>query len=284
MGIAQTELGIQPYQPRLPTRPLRKVRDLNADEPRMRLAALVLFSAVAAWAQSESEELVTIREAAGAHYDREETVSGRPIPMPYLSFGPSLMGGGYAPLAYTAEGGLNVEGTHVIFRAYGAYDNGHKVDDGDQPNPSGHDRYLDGALYFRPAMPGWSRMLYFGGGYEWAQLSTTNYTKGGGRYLLGGGYDLFRRACEACRRDFSARLNVDWITAGQDWQNGSHGPRMSMTIPSPREKRHWFFQEQLGVYRFHETVTDPAIPQLTSQQRADRSFDSFADFDIIYRF
>ena len=33
----------------------------------------------------------------------------------------------------------------------GAYDNGHKTDDGDQPNPNGHDRYLEGALLFSRA-------------------------------------------------------------------------------------------------------------------------------------
>jgi hypothetical protein len=239
---------------------------------------------VPAQTQSESDQLSSIRESAGAHYAREEPVSGRPIPTPFLYLGPSVMGGGYAAWAYRLEGGLNMEATHVVFRALGAYDDGRKLDDDDQPNPRGHDRYLDAGLYFRPARPGWTRMLYFGGGYTWSQLSTTNYTKGGGRYQLGGGYDVLTRACDACRRDYSMRINVDWITAGDDWQNGSHGPNTTLTWPSPREKRHWFYRQELGIYRFHESVTEPTNLSLTQLQRSQKSTDCFADFGILYRF
>ena len=64
------------------------------------------------------------------------------IPHPYLYFGPSAsVGGGYAPLAYRAEGGIDSESPHAIFSILGAYDNGHKTDDNDQPNPNGHHRY-----------------------------------------------------------------------------------------------------------------------------------------------
>jgi hypothetical protein len=255
-------------------------------EPGMSLKyfPIVLLLCSSAAAQSESAELLAIRHAAGEHYDREEMVSGRFIPTPFLSLGPSLMGGGYGALAYRVEGGLNVEATHVVFRALAAYDNGHKVNDGDQPNPKGHDRYLESALYFRPARPGWTRMFYFGGGYRWSQLSTTNYTKGGSRYEIGGGYDWFLRPCEACLRDLSMRFSLDWVTAGTDWQNGSHGPNLKLTWPSPREKRHWFYRQQIGVYRFHETITEPTNVPLTRLQRSHKSMDSFLDFGVIYRF
>jgi hypothetical protein len=235
-------------------------------------------------ARTEAEELVQMHKDAGAHFDREDWVSGKLVPMPYVGLGPSLMGGGYAVWAYRIEAGLNVEGTHLIFRSLAAYDDGHKVDDNDQPNPKGHDRYLDGALYFRPALPGWTRSLYFGGGYRWSQLSTTNYTKGGSRYQLGGGYDWFMRSCESCRRDYSMRVNVDWVTAGTDWENGSHGPDITLTWPSPREARHFFYREEIALYRFHTTVTETNNLYLTQQQRAEKSFDSFADFGIFYRF
>jgi hypothetical protein len=253
----------------------------------MRSFVLLFLLAVGppAWPQSESAELGLARHGAGAHYDREDAVNGRLIPMPYLSVGPSFKGGlGYAEFAYRAEAGLNLEGTHLVFRALGAYDNGRKVNDNDQPNPKGHDRYLESAIYFRPARRGWSRQLYFGGGFRWNQLSTTNYTKGGSRYELGGGYDWFQRICEACRRDFSMRVTVDWITAGTDWQNGSHGPNMIFTMPSPREKRHWFWRESVGMYRFHTSITEPGNVSLTRQQLAARSYGGVVDTAVLYRF
>ena len=58
-------------------------------------------------------------------------------PHPYIFVGPSLMGGGYAPVAYRVEGGLNVESTRYLMSVSAAYDNGHQVNDGDQPNPKG---------------------------------------------------------------------------------------------------------------------------------------------------
>lgn len=244
----------------------------------------ILFLGASAMAQSEAAETAALRNSTGGHYDREEAVSGRLIPVPFLYLGPSIMGGGYAPLAYRVEGGVGMEATHIVFQALGAYDNGHKVYDGDQPNPKGRDRYLDSGLYFRPARHGWSRQLYFGGGYTWTQLSTTNYTKGAGRAQIGGGIDWFVRTCDPCRRVFSMRVSMDWQTVGQDWQNGSHGPNMGFVIPSPREKRHWFYREQVGVYRFHETVTEPYDLPLTRLQRSDKSSDEFIDMGILYRF
>lgn len=80
------------------------------------------------------------------------------------------------------------------------------------------------------------------------------------------------------------RVNLDWITAGQDRYNGSHGPSTTITLPSPRENRHWFYRETVAVYRFHTSVTDPSNLLLTQQQRADKQFDSVIDSGIVYRF
>jgi hypothetical protein len=245
---------------------------------------VVLPLAGLAYAQ-DAPEARTIRsndERGGG--DALEEVLTLPIPHPFLLLGPSLMGGGYAPFAYRVEGGIDVESSYAIVRASGAYDNGRKVNDNDQPNSNGHDRYLDGAAYFRLNRTGRFQGLYFGAGYTWSQLSTTNYTKGGGRYQVGGGYDLFLRSCKECRRDYSMRINVDWLTAGHDWQNGSHGPKASITIPSPREKRHWFYNQNVGIYRFHETVTEPTNLPLVQLQQSQRYFDCFADFGVLYRF
>jgi len=60
------------------------------------------------------------------------------------------MGGGYAPVAWRVEVGLTVESTHWVIPIGAAYDNGRQVNDADQPNPKGHDRYLSSAIDFRP--------------------------------------------------------------------------------------------------------------------------------------
>jgi hypothetical protein len=57
-----------------------------------------------------------------------------------------------------------------------------------------------------------------------------------------------------------------------------------LTWPSPREKRHWFYRQELGIYRFHESVTEPTNLSLTQLQRSQKSTDCFADFGILYRF
>lgn len=220
-----------------------------------------------------------------------ETLLTRLTPHPYLSFGPALGGGGYRPLALRAEVGINVESRRWVMKALAAYDNDRKTDDGDQPNPKGHDRYLDGGIYFRPSwLPAQLAWLgdpgrwFFGAGYRWSQLSTTNYVKGGNRPQIGGGYDVVLRSCSLCLRDLSMRVGVDWVMAGNDWQNGSHGAEVTVTFPRPRENRHWFWQENTGAYRFHETVTEPTNLPLTRLQLSQKSMDSSAKFGVIYRF
>lgn len=206
------------------------------------------------------------------------------VPHPYVMIGPSFMGGGYAVLAYRAEAGFHVESRQWVMKGDAAYDNAHMVNDGDQPNPKGHDRSLESAIYFRPPIPPLSGHWFVGAGFTWSQLSTTNYTKGGSRPLIGGGYDLSLHPCPACRRDFSMRIALDWLTAGSDWENGSHGPQISFSLPGLREQRHWFWQQRLGIYRFHDTVTDRGNLSLTREEQSKKHFDSFLDFGIIYRF
>jgi hypothetical protein len=213
-----------------------------------------------------------------SEYDDVQLLT-KPIPHPYLYFGPSLMGGGYATFAARGEAGIDLESTHLLLGASAGYDNGHKVNDADQPNPKGHDRYLQSNLYWR-----WSNRWFLGAGWQWSQLSTSNYTKGGSRPSFGGGFDYFMRSCENCRRDFSMRLKVDYVLPGTDWQNGSQGPNIVLTFPAPSEKRHWFYQEGLGIYGFHSTVSDPKNIPLLRFQLAHRSFTSYADFGVLYRF
>jgi len=190
---------------------------------------------------------------------------------------------GYAIEAIRTEGGLNVESCHLVTTISAGYDTAHAANDGVQPNPKGHDRYLDGSIGLRLNRL-FSGASFFGVGWSWKQQSTTNYTKTGNRPQFGGGYDFIQRPCSTCRPDFSMRFEGNWFTAGNDWQNGEHGIEISISIPSPREIRHLFYQERVGVYTYHPTVTDRSNVLLTLSQRAIRSVTSYATFGVFYRF
>lgn len=214
--------------------------------------------------------------------DNPTTVTLREFtPHPYVFVGPEAMGNGYAPLAFEGGAGIRIDSRHFIFDAYGTYDNGHKTDDGTGSNPKGHDRGLDGSMYYRFSS-GWA----FGGGYAWSQLSTANYTKSGSRPKVGGNRDFFVRGCEedGCRHEFTMRIGMDYLLAGTDWQNGSKGTLISFFEPSPDAKRHFFYRELLGIYRYHDTVTDRTDALLTGEESSNHCFDSFVEFTIMYRF
>jgi len=203
------------------------------------------------------------------------------VPHPYAFAGGEGMGAGYAPVAILGGAGLRVDSKHMLLDTDAWYDNGHKKNDGQEPNPKGHDRGLVGSAYFR--LPsGWS----FGGGVRWSQLSTTNYVKSALRPTLGGSKDYFHSHCriEKCATDFSMRLGLDYLLKGSDWQNGLQGPLMTLFIPSPSVKGHIFYRETLGIYRFYDTVTDRVDPLLTREQMSNHHWDSFAEFTIMYRF
>lgn len=229
--------------------------------------------------------LITLTLASAVHAQNfvgpASPLTRQLLPHPYVFAGPEGMGGGYAPFAVIAGAGIAIESQHFILDANAWYDNGHKTNDNDQPNPKGHDRGLVGSAYFRLSS-GWA----FGGGYRWSQLSTTNYTKGGSRPTFGGSRDFFVEGCRAedCRGTFTMRIGVDYVLPGTDHQNASQGPLISFYTPSPSLKRHLFFREKLGIYRFHDTVTDPTNAILTREQTSHHSFDSFLELTLMYRF
>jgi len=191
------------------------------------------------------------------------------------------MGGGYAPFAAIGGAGFRIDSNRFLLDANGQYDNGHKVNDNDQPNPKGHNRVLVGSAYYRlPA--GWS----FGAGVRWSELSTTNYRKSSWAPTFGGSKDYFRNHCqpENCVGDFSLRLGVDYMLAGTNWENGSQGPLLTLYVPSPTVKAHIFWRETVGIYRVYDTVTDPTNAVMTREQMSNHHWDNFAEFTLMYRF
>ena len=191
------------------------------------------------------------------------------------------MGGGYTPFAEVGGAGLRIDSKHFLMDANGQYDNGRKVNDNDQPNPSGHERGLVGSAYYR--LPGaWS----FGAGVRWSELSTANYRKSSWAPTIGGSKDYYRHHCplESCSGDFSFRLGVDYMLKGSNWQNGTQGPLFTFYVPSPSAKGHIFWRETVGIYRVYDTVTDRTNALLTSQQMSTHSWDNFAEFTLMYRY
>jgi len=207
------------------------------------------------------------------------------LPHFYIDFGGSVMPGGYAAFAGFGRVGFEVENGTLVADAFAAYDNGHKVNDSDQPNPKGHDRYLRGAAYWRLSKLSHANW-FLGAGYRWNQLSTTNYTKGASRPQFGGGYDLYHhgseRDCLSCQ--MSARVIVNWVMAGTDWQNGSHGPEFAVILPRPVEKHHFFMTADLAVYRAHTTVTDLNNLELTREQCGQHFMYGTYSMGLMYRF
>lgn len=241
--------------------------------PAVALALVMLFAKPGLFAQ----QIVSQKPPAEESDQQPSSL----LPHPFVYAGAGLMGGGYAPLAAEAGGGLRIDSRHFLAFAEGSYDNGHKTNDNDQPNPKGHDRGLAGSAYFRLSS-GW----FAGVGARWSQLSTTNYTKSGWRPTFGGGKDYFHKKCalETCGADYSMRLGVDYILPGTDHSNATQGPLISFYMPSPSARGHIFFRETIGVYTFHETVTDPSNLTLTRQQIGHRSVTSFGELTVMYRF
>jgi hypothetical protein len=206
-------------------------------------------------------------------------------PHPYIDAALAVMPGGYFPVAAYGEFGGEIERAPFLAHGYLGYDNGHKTNDGDQPNPKGHDRYLGAGAAWRIRR---HAKWFTGAGWQWNQLSTTNYTKTASRPYFGGGYDLFFDHSGSSPNGewngFSARLTLDYFTAGTDWQNGSHGVGLGVVMPRPIEKRHLFLVFSFDLFRTYETVTEPTNLPLTLRQRADRFFDADCSTGIMYRF
>jgi hypothetical protein len=158
-------------------------------------------------------------------------------PLPYLYGGLALSNGAsYSPAAGTIGGGLNLESAHFIALAETSFQNAHKQDSG-----TGNEVDLKGRAFFRTS-PGW----YFGGGAQWSKLSTVEYDKQAWRPVFGGGKDLFRE-------NFSLRAQALYVLPGTDRLNALQGPEISLWLPSPAARSHFFYRQTLGIYEFHQT-------------------------------
>lgn len=193
-------------------------------------------------------------------------------PHPMLFSGPSLVGNGYQTTALDFGGGFLLGSSQMFSDVEGRYMDARKTDDNTVDNYSGHERFLDGRLFYR-----FRPNLYFGGGAQWSETSTTNYDKRQWRPTFGLGGDHFGDG-------YSLRWQTLYITPGTDHVNALQGPEIQVWFPSPASRSHLFVRETLGIYEFHTTITEPTNASLTAQQKSDRSAAAFLDFVIGWRF
>jgi len=217
--------------------------------------------------------LILVVASAAQGMPASETSAGTSwVPRPILFVGPSLVGNGYQTVAVTETGGLFLNSPLLFGDAEGSYMNARKTFDNTINNTSGHERGLEGRLFYK-FRPG----LYFGGGAQWSETSTTNYLKSAWRPTFGAGGDHFGS-------NYSMRWQVMYVMPGTDHFNAVQGPEIQIWFPSPASRSHVFFRQTLGIYEFHSTVTDPTNAALTAQQTSDRSVASFLDFALGLRF
>lgn len=183
-------------------------------------------------------------------------------PRPYIYGGLALSrDAGYSPAAGTVGGGMDVESEHFVGVAEGSLQNAHKVD-----SSTGTETDLKSRLFLRIS-PGW----FLGGGAQWSRLNTVAYAKQAWRPVFGGGKDVLRE-------DFSMRAQVVYVLPGDDHLNAVQGPEISLWMPSPNTRRHFFYRQTFSIYEFHQT----AVPGNIGTR--DRNAAIFAQFTGMYRF
>lgn len=215
----------------------------------------------------------SISSSAQAPFSPAETApAGSWIPHPIIFAGPSLVGNGYQTLAGKFGAGFMLNSRDLLGDFEASYMNARKTNDNTANNRKGHERFLQGRLFYP-----WHRGLYFGGGAQWSETATTNYTKKAWRPEFGVGGDHFAP-------NWNCRWQTLYILPGSDKSNAMQGPEFQFWLPSPASRSHFFYRQTLAIYEFHTTITDPTDPALTAAQRSDRHSAAFLDFTIGWRF
>lgn len=200
---------------------------------------------------------------------------GQSWPMPYAFGGLDLHGGGgYAPFAVVAGGGIDNEYNHWWWQAEGMWDNGKKNNDNTGQDSGYTERAGIRGFYRLPS--GW----YAGAGTSYTLLLTKLYNKSAWHPRLGVGRD-----CTLWH--VPGRYQLEYVFPGTDTANAVQGAEITFIFPGYNPKmfkpRHVFFRERLGMFEAHETVTS-TDPVLTIKQQSTRSVFSELQFTLEYRF
>lgn len=217
-------------------------------------------SAIAGLSSSYEGALPTARVLTGSGEAKRANLPFRLHPYLYggLVFSD---GASYSPASAAVGGGLDLESGHFIGLAEGSFQNARKND-----SDTGSETDLKGRAFFRTGR-GW----FFGGGAQWSRLGTIAYRKEAAHPALGGGKDLFRE-------NFSMRAQILYVLPGTDHLNAVQGPEVSLWMPSPASRSHFFYRQTVGIYEFHQTSV-PGNPGTNNWNAA-----TFMQFTAMCRF
>jgi hypothetical protein len=193
------------------------------------------------------------------------------IPRPYAFAGVSINGAGYSSMSEILGGGLRLDSPRLITNVEAGYNDARKANDGTMDNRKGSTRSAQARVFYRL-----SNGLYIGGGAQWSHLSTTNYAKQAWHPTLGIGKDFLRNT-------YSLRLQGMYVLKGTDKINGSQGPEISLTYPSPQTNHRFFFRSVLGIYYFHTTITEFSNQSLVKSQGGDHHITGYMMYNLIFR-
>lgn len=202
-------------------------------------------------------------------------------PHPYIEGSFDLEPSGYAAIGGHAAAGVDVEEKKFIFAGFAEYDIARKDNDGTVGNRKGRQRYLESRAYYKLGN-GW----FAGPGFTFTELSTTNYQKTQDELGFWVGRDL---------RSYPFRLEAQYLQAfnertrypdapGCKCGNGTKAVEFNFWYPSPASNHHFFYKMTIEPFFFHATITDPADPVLTAQQKGNHSFAAMVSYALVARF
>jgi len=165
---------------------------------------------------------------------------------PFVEPSLDLNGGGFQPISVGANAGVEIETKYLSSEAEGFYYAAKKTNDGTGQNPNGNVRGTYGDFFVRPFYDRGDyagKSFFFGGSGSLSRLSTTNYSKSGAGFAIGGGYDFHSLTCPNCDNSHplpSLRLAILYTLPTKDVDQ-DHGFQARVTIPSPAEADHHVF-------------------------------------------
>jgi len=180
----------------------------------------------------------------------------------------SLNGAGYEKSSWVVGGVIQMENRHWLADVGGNFDNAKKVND-NTGQSAGYTERFTGMVGVR-VKPTW----FIRASGTFSLLKTQVYEKQAWHPSLGVGHDF--------QKYLKMRGQLLYTFPGTDAWNAVQGGQVVMTIPSPLSiDNHWFFKETVGIYTFHETVTNA---EQATEQRKHRSTTAEVIFAIMYRF
>jgi hypothetical protein len=201
-------------------------------------------------------------------------------PHPYVETGLSFADA----VTPSFHAGIDLEQRHLLINTGVSYANDRKTHDATDGNVKGRARSVQGSAFYK------FQTWHLGGGFAFGQQATTNYTKEGRHFMLGGGKDILRDGFSMrARALYLPALSLNEQTFYPDGRsckcnNEGQGVDLGLWMPSPATAHHVFLHIDLTTEVFHDTVTDPTNLAMTRAQSARHAIMTWMDVSILYRF